>query len=520
MNEYARISKKHTSAYKYVRLFPNKQIYLLHVFHRSYVSIPPLRCQELLPYDERKALLARDPLACAEGFQTLVLLTLRHLFGVRYCRKCPDCAQSDRPCMDAFGSNAMAMGGVFGRVDAVYGSLECQKSGSLHIHLQVFVQCYHQFHSLAELQRIGREPFLEMLQRYTSYAGHVQRMSYCDQKVWEEERDEVERDWPEFRGCNHMSNRPGYQLDGSMNPETWLAKYLAEDVEALQKRKQNHVHLPSGPNGERMPLRHCQDTKNPAKCKSGFPRTKWLTDKPFVICPGLAERRDMPHHGKKSMVGLPWGPYTDPNLNGTHPALTAGLRCNSDVQPPYRFPITPATHDTSLCSDECQQALPIQALIREAQITQAAQVGYTTDYQNKRLSVATNECKEWAKAQKNLVEELADKKPGYVGARLAKRLITDCHARGVCRGAVECTNLLLHAEHQDPTRAETVKTAQVAEMALGYGLHLLAKTAGREPWPLEPRRQQTDARSTRKKLTDCPFWTLYGGRGRAAQAWA
>ena len=84
------------------------------------------------------ALLARDPLACAEGFQTLVLLALRHLFGVRYCRRCPDCARSDTPCADIFGSNAMATGSIFGRIDAIYGSIECQKCGTLHLHLHSF----------------------------------------------------------------------------------------------------------------------------------------------------------------------------------------------------------------------------------------------------------------------------------------------------------------------------------------------------------------------------------------------
>ena len=33
-------------------------------------------------------------------------------------------------------------GGVLGRVDGVYGAIEAQKSaGSLHVHVQVFVQC-------------------------------------------------------------------------------------------------------------------------------------------------------------------------------------------------------------------------------------------------------------------------------------------------------------------------------------------------------------------------------------------
>ena len=155
--------------------------------------------QELPPYDERKALLARDPLACAEGFRTLVLLALRHLFGVRYCHRCPDCAQSDNPCMDAFGSNAMATGGIFGRIDAVYGSIECQKSGALHLHLQAFVQCFHQFTPLAELLRLEKTPFLEMLRRYSSYTAHVRRMVYCNPEAWEEERDEVEAQWPRRR---------------------------------------------------------------------------------------------------------------------------------------------------------------------------------------------------------------------------------------------------------------------------------------------------------------------------------
>ena len=226
--------------------------------------------QELPPYDERKALLARDPLACAEGFRTLVLLALRHLFGVRYCHRCPDCAQSDNPCMDAFGSNAMATGGIFGRIDAVYGSIECQKSGALHLHLQAFVQCFHQFTPLAELLRLQKTPLLEMLRRYSSYTAHVRRMVYCNPEAWEEERDEVEAQWPEYKGCSLMNSRPAYQTDCAMDPVDWRTAYLAHDTEELQKRKQHHVHLPTGPAGERRPLKHCQDPKDPTKCKSGF----------------------------------------------------------------------------------------------------------------------------------------------------------------------------------------------------------------------------------------------------------
>ena len=90
-----------------------------------------------------------------EGFRVLVLLALKHLFGMHFCPHCPDCSQSDSPCMDVFGSNATAAGGIFGRIDAMYGSIECQKSGSLHLHSQLFVQCYHQYTPLSELMRLN-----------------------------------------------------------------------------------------------------------------------------------------------------------------------------------------------------------------------------------------------------------------------------------------------------------------------------------------------------------------------------
>ena len=119
------------------------------------------------------------------------------------------------------------------------------------------------------------------------------------------------------------------------------------------------------------------------------------------------------------------------------------------------------------------------------------------------------------KAQSKLIEELEDQKPGYLGARLAKRMITDCYARGVCRGTVECTNLLLFAGHQDPT----IKTAPVTEMALAYALRLLDATASKQPWPAEPRRQRIDGRNRDKpQAINCPFWTAYGGRGTSLEA--
>ena len=442
-------------------------------------------CQAIPDYEARRAFLARDPLACAYGFKVLVGLAFRHLFGVRFCPMCPNCSCSPNPCTDAFGSNATARGGVFGRIDAVSGSLECQKGGAYHLHGQYFLVCLHQFTPLSELVRLGKKPMLELLRKYSDYSAHVRRMIYCDPEAWQEKQEAVEDEWPEYRQSTLMLKRPGYQSDDAMPALTWKRDYLGTDVEALQMHKQHHVHMPDK-NGIRRPLAHCRDSKDPSKCKSSFPRDAWLTEEPLLICPGIAEKKKMPHKGKRSMIGMPWGPCNDANLNGNHPALLAGLRCNGDVQLPFRFPITEDTHCHGACDRQCDKEMPLWKLAREAQINQAAQVGYQCNYQNKRLPIAVREVNEWMKGQQHLYEDLKKNKTGYLGARVAKRMITDCYARGVVRGAVETTTLNIDATQQDPTAAESIKTAPVNDMSLQFPLRLLRHIAAQKPWPKEP----------------------------------
>ncbi|CAK9070711.1 ATP-dependent DNA helicase, partial [Durusdinium trenchii] len=213
----------------------------------EFCRLSPERLAEELPnYQDRRALLARDPLARHYGFQVLVGLALRHIFGLRFCPQCPNCSCSDEPCADAFGSNATARGGVFGRMDAVYGSLECQKSGAFHLHGQFFLQCVHQFTPLCELVRLGKKPMLELLRKYSDYSAHVRRMVYCDKAGWDEKQKEVEDEWPEYKQSTLMLNRPRYQIEQEMPALMWKQTYLAEDVELLQMHKQHHVHIVDG----------------------------------------------------------------------------------------------------------------------------------------------------------------------------------------------------------------------------------------------------------------------------------
>ena len=118
---------------------------------KAYVDLPvPLEAMLhwLPPYDERRAILARDPLASVEGFRITVLLVCEYVLGMRVCINCPDCnhnADSLVCCQDLLGNNAYTDGGAFGRADGIYISIEAQKSaGSLHAHAQVHIECKHQ----------------------------------------------------------------------------------------------------------------------------------------------------------------------------------------------------------------------------------------------------------------------------------------------------------------------------------------------------------------------------------------
>ena len=121
--------------------------------------------------DQRRAIISRDALACVDGFRTIVQLVMEYIMGIRCCIRCPNCS-----CADLFGSNAKPEGGILGRADAVYGSIEAQKpAGSLHVHFQIFVQCLHQHTPLHTRLSEHRADLQALFVNYAKYKAHVCR---------------------------------------------------------------------------------------------------------------------------------------------------------------------------------------------------------------------------------------------------------------------------------------------------------------------------------------------------------
>ena len=208
--------------------------------------------------DLRRVLISRDALACVDAFRTIVQLVLEHIFGVRCCIRCPNCS-----CTDLFGSNAKPEGGILGRVGAVYGSIEAQKSaGSLHVHFQIFVECLHQHTPLHTLLAQHRAELRFLFEGYAKYKAQVCRQIYADLEGWKSRQTETENAWKhQYENNFDLIDTPSILTTWScwdvarceafrtssarqkgMSSSRWLEEYLA-NVQRRQEMRQNHVHV-------------------------------------------------------------------------------------------------------------------------------------------------------------------------------------------------------------------------------------------------------------------------------------
>ena len=150
-----------------------------------------------------------------------------------------------------FASNAALLGGVFGRMDAVYVTIEAQKStGSLHGHMQCFLQCLHQHTPLTEIFSMSSQQLDELRREYCAFQAHVAHSVYSGQTSSEMEAGiaAAEATWPEHEMDTCMTSRPDYQRRSATTAQDteealqWQREYLEEDVVKLQYLKQHHYH--------------------------------------------------------------------------------------------------------------------------------------------------------------------------------------------------------------------------------------------------------------------------------------
>ena len=428
---------------------------------RMQFSVEQIR--HMLPsYDERRAMLAQDPLASVEGFRFSILLVCEYLFGLRVCSDCPRCNASRKSCFrcsDLFGSNAYAEGGVFGRADGALISIEAQKSsGGLHAHAQVHMQCLHQHTPLLDIFEKIENGDTQLVKEMLAYKAHVSKQQYDDLPGWITRQARIEEAWPEYKRDVCLLSKPSY-LGANLGGQEWLTHY-SQHVQTVQERKQNHVHTFNS-KGERIPLAHCQRSDDRKKCKADFPRTLWKISDAVVLCEGLLRKMGMPSSGRRNKLGSMHGPQNEDNINGSHPALLAALQCNSDVQLPYRLPVCGSTHATQHCDASCTKHVDYKEMLESVQNTQDAQAGYACDYTTKRAARSVNESKEAMKGLRKLGKTLYDSESSIatIGRRLCLRLLNDTYGKGIVRSNQESMNLRLHYNETYVLKAESFSTS-------------------------------------------------------------
>ena len=133
----------------------------------------------------------------------MVLLTYELLFGVGMCSTCPGCNRGcgDVWCQGLFGSSVKAEGGILGRIDAEYISVEAQKgTGSLHAHSQLLVRCLRHHTPLHEILTPIRRDGNSVVQAYVQYKAHKCRQLYAGAEVAVQKGiDKSEAAWPEYK---------------------------------------------------------------------------------------------------------------------------------------------------------------------------------------------------------------------------------------------------------------------------------------------------------------------------------
>jgi hypothetical protein len=436
------------------------------------ISIDSLLGQ-LPPSDERRAILAKDPLASVYGFRMLMKLTLSTLFGVRVCSNCPNCNLKPGGCVDAYGSVATAEGGIIGRTDAYYISIENQKEDDLHGHGLFWPQCVFRQQALVEIAETLQNEHSDLFEQCKWFKTHTCNEQYYDVADFESQRDELEDEWPEYARSARLSVQPDMKpnteeqhvlsqhADNSalfQHASAWRHRFRTAEQQ-IQMRVNHHIH-PKDDEGIYRPMKYCAMKENPDKCKFGNP--KELLEDCVTVCPGVAKKLQLPTSGNRNALGSLVGPVNHSMLTGSQPALHVCVKTNTHVMIPYRMPLLKQTHSKSICElDDCvKSGQGFRDVLKLQERIVHNCIGYITDYATKRQPFAVNEINKFVDGHHDLQKKLNQDgvSTSRAAVRHTQRLMSDLLGRGTARKAVEVTNLIVNRRPQDVTHAESMKS--------------------------------------------------------------
>ena len=189
---------------------------------------------------------------------------------------------------------------------------------------------------------------------------------YPDPEKQRLEEADTEKQWPTFKGDKQLGNIPCFVWDdradhnlltpGADAPKlledgaTWLRQYNAA-AQYRMARFQHHVHTRDAA-GARQPLAACAARGECGVCKHDYPKESSCTERPLLVCPGIAQAHGLRISGQRNALGTILGTRNNAWLNGTAQAFVVAFGFNTDTSPNDRLPVMAETHEVS-CTRDC-----------------------------------------------------------------------------------------------------------------------------------------------------------------------
>ena len=234
------------------------------------------------------------------------------------------------------------------------------------------------------------------------------------------------------------------------------------DAQFVFSRRKHHWHR-RGKNVEMFPLTACLSKGKRKGCRQNFPRTKELTNRVKVVCPGVAFKHDLHVSGRRNALGSILGRRSCQWISGTAPGFAVVFRSNTNTMPNMRLPITEKTHDVA-CTRAClTSAGSLTHLCKRTQRAQRQMAGYFCGYTSKRQPVGIHELKAASDGMAYIHEKLQRETGPQQFARTVNKMAADLEARGTLRTAAETFNLAVNMDEQDATQAEFIRTFRTVD---------------------------------------------------------
>ena len=150
--------------------------------------------------------------------------------------------------------------------------------------------------------------------------------------------------------------------------------------------------------------------------------------KPRVICPGIAHSVGLRCSGRRKALGSIIGKRLDPWFSGTSAIMAKVFKSNTNVQVPYRVPITAKTHDSACSSRRCLSAKVRRRQFLVGQRAIKQMISYFGGYISKKQKIGGFELKQSIASQLFLYDKLIKRQHISAGNQLAhvcNRLFTN-----------------------------------------------------------------------------------------------